>query len=76
MLPANPIDRLRELAKENFVTGDLKLVQLARRRGIPVTTALAKQALAKDVGKQLFAPAPRSIGQSAAEAPGSRLQAD
>ena len=76
MLPANPIDRLRELAKENFVTSDHKLMQLARRKGIPVSAGLVKQALAKDVGKQLFAPAPRSIGQSAAEAPGSRLQAD
>ena len=76
MLPANPIVRLRELAKENFVTSDHKLMQLARRKGIPVSAGLVKQALAKDVGKQLFAPAPRSIGQSAAEAPGSRLQAD
>ncbi len=62
--------------KENFFTSDLHIVQLARRKGIPVSSGLAKQALAKVVGKQLFAPAQRSIGQSAVEAPWSRLQAD
>lgn len=35
-----------------------------------------KEALSQDVGKQLFAPKPKSLGQSAATAPGSRYQAD
>ena len=43
---------------------------------MPATPADVKEALAPEIGKQLFAPKPRSLGQSAAEGPGSRLQAD
>ncbi len=70
------VSRLRELAQENFVNSASKLVQLARRKGIPATSELARLALTKEVGKQIIAPPPRSVGQSAAEQPGSRLQAD
>ncbi len=70
------VSRLRELARENFVNSANKLLQLARRKGIPATSELARLALTKEVGKQIIAPPPRSVGQSAAEQPGSRLQAD
>ncbi len=70
------VSRLRELARENFVNSASKLVQLARRKGVPATSELARLALTKEVGKQIIAPPPRSVGQSAAEQPGSRLQAD
>ena len=43
---------------------------------MPVSAEDVKAALAPEVAKQIFAPKPRSLGQSAAEGPGSRLQAD
>ena len=70
------LERLKELAKENFVSSDQKLMQLARRKGIFVNPELAKQALQRQVGNQLFARAPRSAGQSAATEPGKVLQED
>ena len=51
-------------------------MQAARRKGLVVNPAMAKIALRGNVGKQIFARPPRSTGQSAAEQPGSRLQAD
>ena len=43
---------------------------------MPVSAEDVKAALAPEVAKQIFAPKPRSLGQSATEGPGSRLQAD
>ena len=54
----------------------MKLMALARRFNLPVTPASAAEALATDVGRQILARKPRSLGISAAEGPGSRLQAD
>ena len=71
-----PIVRLRELAQANLVVSSTKLMQLARRKGVPVNPEMARQALQSDVGKQVFARAARSLGQSAATQPGKVLQAD
>ena len=73
---AAPVVKLRELAQDNFITSEHKLMQLARRKGVVVNQELAKQALKSDVGKQVFARAPRSVGKSAATQPGTYLQAD
>ena len=71
------LQQLKDLAAELNVRGAGKLYQLARRRGIQgATTALAKEAVSGDVGRQVQAPPPRSTGKSAAEGPNQRLQAD
>ena len=70
------IEPLRELAAKNFITSEVRLLQLARRKGLPVTPEMAKRALNGNVAKQVFARAPRSEGQAAAEQPGSRIQID
>ena len=73
---ADPIQNLKELADEYSIRDPRKLYQLARSQGAQVTQAQATQALRQDVGRQLFAPKPRSLGKSAAEGPNTRLQAD
>ena len=67
---------LRDLAEKNFITSEQKLTQAARRKGLAVNPEMARIALRGNVGRQVFARPPRSVGQSAAEQPGSRLQAD
>jgi hypothetical protein len=54
----------------------MKFYQLAQSQGARVTQAQAVAALRTDIGRQLFAPKPRSLGKSAAEGPNPRLQAD
>ena len=71
------IDALRELADELNIRDARKLVAAARRREFrDVTEPLARQALRKDVARQVLAPPPRSTGKSAAEGPDKRFQAD
>ncbi len=71
------IEGLRLLADDLNIRDPRKLYQAAKRREYrDVTLQDARQALAKDVGRQLFAPKPRSLGKSAAEKPDTRLQAD
>ena len=67
---------LRELSRQFEARSPAKLLAVARRHHIPATPNDIKEALAPEIGKQLFAPKPRSQGQSAAEGPGERLQAD
>ena len=67
---------LQGLAADLDIRSPAKLFAAARARRIPVTLEDSKEALSKNVGRQLFAPKPRSLGHSAAEGPGERLQAD
>ena len=67
---------LRELSRQFEARSPAKLLAVARRHHIPATSNDIKEALAPEIGRQLFAPKPRSQGQSAAEGPGERLQAD
>ena len=73
---ADPIQNLKDLADEYGIRDPRKLYQLARSQGAQVTQAQATAALRQDVGRQLFAPKPRSLGKSAAEGPNTLLQAD
>ena len=51
--------------------------QIAQRQGVAgASQALAKEALAPDVGRQILAPPPRATGRAAATRPDSTLQAD
>ncbi len=71
------VEALKELADELNIRNPRTLVAAARRREYQdVTEALAREALRKDVARQVLAPKPKSIGKSAAEGPNTRLQAD
>ena len=67
---------LKALAKELRIRSPAKLVQAARGRVLGANYRLAALALEDSVSKQVLAPAYRSTGKSAAEAPDSRLQVD
>ena len=69
------MDQLKELAERYHLKAD-KLLRKARSLGIPVTPASARQAVALNTGQQVLKPPARSVGKTAAEGPGSRLQAD
>ena len=71
-----PLEQLQALAKEMFIRDPQKLMFAARRKGLVVNPHLAERALAQSVPKQIFAAHVLSKGKSAAEGPGSRLQAD
>ena len=71
------LEELCLLADELNIRDPRKLVAAARRRELwDVNEQLAREALRKDVARQVLAPPPRSTGKSAAEAPNTRLQAD
>src|SRR5690348_13229026 len=70
------IEALQQLSKDTGATSVAKLVALARRQHLPVSTRTAQEALRTSVARQVFAPGPRSLGISAAEGPHQRLQAD
>ena len=70
------VEALRDLAKQYSVRSPHKLLQLSRKKGENVTLKECRQALVTSVPAQTLAPPPRSLGHSAAEGPGSRLQAD
>ena len=71
------LEELRLLADELNIRDPRKLVAAAKRREFrDVNEQLAREALRKDVARQVLAPPPRSTGKSAAEAPNTRLQAD
>ncbi len=76
--PPDPdaVAELKRLADQYVVTSEAKLHKLAQRFDVQHTTADLKEALNRNVGKQILAPLPRERGVSAAEAPGARLQAD
>ena len=68
---------LQQLAEELNIRDPRKLYQAAVRREYrDVSLQQAKQALRGDVARQLLAPAPRSLGKSAASGPDRVLQAD
>ena len=71
------IIELQQLADELNIRDPRKLYQAAVRREYrEVSLEQAARALRGDVARQLLAPAPRSIGQSAASEPDKALQAD
>ena len=71
------LQRLRELGDEYNLRDPRKLLQIAQRQGVAgATAALAKEALALDVGRQILRPPPRATGRAAATRPDSTLQAD
>ena len=70
------VEALKELAQEYSVRSPQKLLQVARKIGANYTLKEAQQALSTNVPAQTLGPPPRSLGHSAAEGPGSRLQAD
>ena len=71
------LQRLRELGEEYNLRDPRKLLQIAQRQGVAgATSALAKEALALDVGRQILRPPPRATGRAAATRPDSTLQAD
>ena len=70
------VARLRRLALEQFVRSPAELSRYARARDIKHTQKDAKEALKTNVASQVLAPKARFAGASAAERPGSRIQAD
>ena len=69
--------RLRQLGDEYNLRDPRKLLQIAQRQGVAgATIALAKEALAVDVGRQILRPPPRATGKVAATRPDGTLQAD
>ena len=71
------LQRLRSLGEEYNLRDSRKLLQVAQRQGVAgATAALAKEALAADVGRQILRPPPRATGRAAATRPDSALQAD
>ena len=71
------LQRLRSLGEEYNLRDSRKLLQVAQRQGVAgATAALAKDALAADVGRQILPPPPRPTGRAAATRPDSALQAD
>ena len=71
------LQRLRELVEEYNLRDPRKLLQIAQRQGVAgATAALAIQALASDVGRQILRPPPRATGKAAATRPDGALQAD
>ena len=70
-------ERLRELSEEFSANSESRLRQVARQHSLKPSKAELKAALAPRAhANELFAPPPRSLGKSAAERPGARLQAD
>ena len=67
---------LRAKARELRIRNPAKLLQAARSSVPGANLRLAKLALEDSASKQVLAPAYRSTGKSAAEAPNSRVQAD
>ena len=68
---------LHELAIEYHVRSPAKLIGVAHRLGIKINGKEARQALQRNVGKQILAPSiPQAQGKSASEGLGHRLQAD
>ena len=57
------LHRLRLLGGEYNLRDPRKLFQIAQREGVAgVTQALAKEALSKDIERQILAPPPRATG--------------
>ena len=70
------VQRLKQLALEHFATSPAELKRYARGQGIPHTGKDVVEALKTNAALQVFAPKARFASVSAAERPGSRIQAD
>ena len=71
------LQRLRELGDEYNLRDPRKLFQIAQRQGVAgATTALAKEDLAPNVGRQILRPPSRATGKAAATRPDSTMQAE
>ncbi len=73
---SNTILELFALAKKLKIVSATKLFQAARGKVDGASLKLAAAALEGNTGKQVFTPAPRSKGKTAAEGPGTVMQAD
>ena len=74
-LSQSQIVELQQLAEELNIRDPRKLYQAAVRREYRgVSLDQARRALRGDVGRQLLAPKPRSLGKSAASEPDKVLQ--
>ena len=73
---ADRIENLKALADEYNIRSAAKLKKQALIDGVKVTLKESEEALRTDLAKQVFAPKPRSLGKSAAEAPNNKLQVD
>ena len=57
------IEELKLLADDLNIRSPAKLLQAAKKRDVrDATLKFAQQALARDVGRQIYAPQPRSLG--------------
>ena len=70
-------ERLRSLSEQFSANSENRLRLVAKQHGLKASKAELQQALGPRAhANELFAPPPRSLGKSAAERPGARLQAD
>ena len=70
-------ERLRALSQQFSANSENRLRQVAKQHDLKPSKAELQKALGpRALANELFAPPPRSLGKSAAERPGSRLQAD
>ena len=67
------VNQVKDLSKELRIRSPAKLLQTSRGRVPGATLRLAQLALEDNVGKQVMAPAYRSIGASASEGANQRL---
>ena len=63
------LEQLWGLADELLIRDPRKLYQAAIKRGIAATQKQATEALSTNVARQVLAPAPKSVGKSAAPGP-------
>mgnify|MGYP000650837130 CR=1 FL=1 len=70
------IEELKNLADDFNVRDARKLYQMAKARGMDMTRAQAREALASEVARQVFKQLNRTQGKSAAEQPNDRFQVD
>ena len=70
------IERLRKLALDNFATSPAELRRLAKLSQLQASGKDLAEALKHNQAVQALAPKQRYVTKSAAETPGSRIQAD
>jgi hypothetical protein len=70
------IERLRKLALDNFATSPAELRRLAKLNQLQASGKDLVEALKNNQAVQVLAPKQRYAMKSAAETPGSRIQAD
>ena len=70
------LERLRKLALDNFATSPAELRRLAKLHKLQITGKDVVEALKTNTAAQVLAPKAKFALKSAAETPGSRIQAD